>query len=764
MSKTLQSTLRMTLLDEVSGPAKALTTALNNIKGMAASNAAALAAMRGRMLESIGVGYALAQGLSAPVKAAIGFESAMSDVAKVVDFKTPEGFAALSQQIREMSLRIPIAAEGIAQIVAAAGQSGIAVDELAKFADIAAKVSTAWDMSAGETGEALAKLKTALGLTLADTQSLADAINHLGNNSAASAPNILEVVKRVAPMAQQFGMSAEQVAALGAAMVGSGFEADVAATSILNVGRALTKGASATPRQVAAFKTLGLTAKNVAKSMQKDSVGTLQDVLTRINKVPAAARAALISDLFGDEARALGPLISNGDLLAQVLGLVADKSNYAGSAAKEYETASERTANKLALFRNRVTDLGISIGNTLLPAVNAFVDKVGPMITSVSELVQRFPMATQAIIGLTAGTIGLSVAMTGLQFAFLWMKGGILSAAIPLVSFTSHMATAATQAVALQSALGAMNGKKLTGLQTVSTALRGMAFAIPGVSALSGVLGAIGGAIAGLTAPVWLGIAAGVAAVAAAGFAVYKYWDRLTSIFSGVASRIGEELKPAFDLIQPALDAMAPAVEAVGTAFSTVWEKVSSFFSSFSEFFGREVLTEDQKAGFEKAGFDVADRMINAVKSKIGELVDWFRGLPARILEAIGTIDISSRIKATLPSWLGGETSNPPNPPIDGARAAGGPVSAGKTYLVGERGPELFSPGRSGFISPNEVYAASGSAQSSGQASGTGPNYYLDQRNSFYISGVADPDAAARKVADIQANSIRSALEGAYTD
>jgi hypothetical protein len=36
-----------------------------------------------------------------------------------------------------------------------------------------------------------------------------------------------------------------------------------------------------------------------------------------------------------------------------------------------------------------------------------------------------------------------------------------------------------------------------------------------------------------------------------------------------------------------------------------------------------------------------------------------------------------------------------------GARAGGGPVSAGKAYLVGERGPELFTPGMSGGITPN---------------------------------------------------------------
>jgi len=40
---------------------------------------------------------------------------------------------------------------------------------------------------------------------------------------------------------------------------------------------------------------------------------------------------------------------------------------------------------------------------------------------------------------------------------------------------------------------------------------------------------------------------------------------------------------------------------------------------------------------------------------------------------------------------------------LDGARADGGPVSAGGMYLVGERGPELFAPGTSGQIVPNHA-------------------------------------------------------------
>jgi len=41
-------------------------------------------------------------------------------------------------------------------------------------------------------------------------------------------------------------------------------------------------------------------------------------------------------------------------------------------------------------------------------------------------------------------------------------------------------------------------------------------------------------------------------------------------------------------------------------------------------------------------------------------------------------------------------------------RANGGPVSSGQTYMVGERGPELFVPGRSGTIVPNDKMGGGG--------------------------------------------------------
>lgn len=46
-------------------------------------------------------------------------------------------------------------------------------------------------------------------------------------------------------------------------------------------------------------------------------------------------------------------------------------------------------------------------------------------------------------------------------------------------------------------------------------------------------------------------------------------------------------------------------------------------------------------------------------------------------------------------------------------RADGGPVGSGKPYIVGERGPELFVPGASGSIVPNDAMRGSGSGGTS---------------------------------------------------
>lgn len=372
---------------------------------------------------AIYTGRRILSAVAAPVQAAMQFESAMADVSRVVDFDTPDGLQEMGRDILALSREIPLAADGIAQIVAAGGEAGFARDELLDFAGMAARIGVAFDISAEDAGRGMATIRTALGLTLEDTGLVFDAMNHLSNNMAARAPQVLDFMTRVGSDGLRAGFTAQETLAIGSAMIAAGAGADVAGTSFRNVTRMLQRGASATTRQQEALESIGLTATDVASRMQEDAVGTLRDVLTRINQLPEEVRAATISDIFGDEARALGPLISNMALLDDALGLVADETQYAGSATEEFARRSATTEAQLQLMRNSMTELGVTVGSVLLPPLNEFLQYAIDIANRVAEWAEAHPDLTRNLVfgALAAGALAVAVGTA------LVAVGGIVS-------------------------------------------------------------------------------------------------------------------------------------------------------------------------------------------------------------------------------------------------------------------------------------------------------------------------------------------------
>ena len=89
-------------------------------------------------------------------------------------------------------------------------------------------------------------------------------------------------------------------------------------------------------------------------------------------------------------------------------------------------------------------------------------------------------------------------------------------------------------------------------------------------------------------------------------------------------------------------------------------------------------------------------RAVLSGKASIGQLVD-------SILADFDRVATSQFIIKPVEGVIGSLISS--LLPISGARAAGGPVSAGDAYLVGEQGPELFVPSANGAIAPNAAPA-----------------------------------------------------------
>src|SRR5690606_38824613 len=101
---------------------------------------------------------------------------------------------------------------------AAGGQLGVPIDKLDQFVELAAKMSVAFDLSVEQAGDAVAKLSNIFNIPIENVEALGDAINTLGNTTAAREADILDVLTRIGGTASQFKLTADQAAALAATM------------------------------------------------------------------------------------------------------------------------------------------------------------------------------------------------------------------------------------------------------------------------------------------------------------------------------------------------------------------------------------------------------------------------------------------------------------------------------------------------------------------------------------------------------------------
>ncbi|MCR5447516.1 MAG: phage tail tape measure protein, partial [Schwartzia sp.] len=398
-----------------------------------------------------------ARGMYEASRGAMEFESAMADVRKVVDFDSKEQFEGMSKAILELSMRIPMAQTGLAQIVAAGGQSGIARDELISFAESAAKMGVAFDISADQAGEMMAKWRTAFKMNQDQVVALADQINYLGNNTAASAPKISEVVTRIGPLGEVGGVASNEIAALSASMVGAGVESEVAATGIKNMILALVSGESATQKQREAFAEIGLTAEDVATGMQENAQATILNIMERIKDVDKVRQASLMQDLFNKESLApITTLLTNLDNVKKNFNLVASAESYAGSMEAEYAERSKTTENAIQLMNNQFDALKITIMTSLLPVIQSVAKLMSGVAKWFQEFANKHP---QLITFLTTGTallVGLGVVLGGLVviIAPIVSAVGALAAAFG-VAATTVLAVGGA-AIAVIAAVGAL--------------------------------------------------------------------------------------------------------------------------------------------------------------------------------------------------------------------------------------------------------------------------------------------------------------------
>jgi len=319
--------------------------------------------------------------------------------------------------------------EGIADIVTAAGQSGIEKSQLLQFAESATKMSVAWDVSAEEAGSTLATWRAAMGLTQKNALDLADATNYLSNNMNAKAKDIAAVMVRQGSTAMGAGLNYNQTAALSASLIAGGATQEVAATALKNITGRLTSGYAATAAQQDAMGRIGFNAEELADMMQQDAQGTLVEVMRGLKDVNATDRGAVISQLFGEEVKgAVAKLVTTLDDdkngLVAAFAKVANQADRTNSVNDEYANRAATRGHKLAMLGAKFDRMTIVLGDRLLPVLDAVLPPLMSVVDSVAYFAEANPQLASGLLGVAAAIAVVKAGAIAFKLAKLTLGNG----------------------------------------------------------------------------------------------------------------------------------------------------------------------------------------------------------------------------------------------------------------------------------------------------------------------------------------------------
>ena len=582
-------------------------------------------------------------GVAFPVKLAVEFESAMADVKKVVDFDTPKQFKEMEQDILRLTRTIPMAGTELAKITASGGQLGVARKDLPKFTETIAKMSVAFDMAADQAGDSMAKLANVYQIPIDQIGKLGDAVNHLSNSSPAKAGDIINTLGRVGGVAKQFGLTEIQTTSLSNAFISLGKTPEIAGTAINGMLTKLMTADKQGAKFQQALKNMGMESKDLKKAIKENGEQALMDFLKQVGKLPKENQMGALVDLFGLEyADDVAVLVSGLETYKKSIDELKKTSKdgkpaFIGSMDKEFAARSATTANNWQIFKNSLTEIGITAGSVLLPALNQLMTTIRPIINSFADWASKNPEVVSALVHLAAGFAALKVG--GLMFRFV---GNELSGF--MVSFRLAKALLGVDWLAtvirFKSGIGAL--ARIFGVVKTAATLLGT-----GLMSLGRFL---------LMSPI--GIALALLGVAA--YMLYKNWDGVV----GGAKALWQDLS----------NFVSGVVNSIASFFGTCWERIKTFFNSGIGNISAQIINWSPlglfyqsfvsvmswfgvqlPSSFTQFGTNIIQGLWNGLKSKFEAVKAWFAEKAASLKQTFaGVMGIHSpsRVFRRFGGWM----------------------------------------------------------------------------------------------------------------
>ncbi|EAK6791883.1 phage tail tape measure protein [Campylobacter jejuni] len=547
---------------------------LNTLKLNANLRAELKAQRKGLQDELFSLGNIISGGIvGKSIKVGIDFESAMADVKKVTDLSEGHTLEGLKQDILDLSKKLPMTAEEIANIVAEGGKLGLASKEALEFGKTATAMGVAFEMSANEAGEAIGGLMANLQTDVKGIKDLGDSINYLADKGSSDAKNIVNIVSRIGGMGNLIGLQRENMAALAATLDEVKIPAEVAGTAISSMFTKLSTADALGAKAEEAFSQLGLSGEFMKKALNRNSQEAINILLSRIKTLDKESQIGVITNIFGNDSgtiRAMATLVNGYDRYQELLKMT-NSEEKKGSMDKELINKCETTASILKILGNNISALAIKFSDALLPVVKLVASGFSFVIDIVDTLLSKFPVlstivATATTVFLLAkpAVLAYAIAKNYLKDCTILLKSALIKTRIHLLAFRNSCI------------LSNITLKAKTVTTTIyTTSLKALSFVLGGLNKVFKAV-AIGIRVlsmAMMSNPIGL-ILRGIAIVAGL---IIANWDKVKSWFKSFI----EWLKPVWEPIYNVIKAVFDKCALVFTSFKDIIMSVASPLAEF---------------------------------------------------------------------------------------------------------------------------------------------------------------------------------------
>lgn len=318
--------------------------------------------------------------------AAVSYESALADLAKVVDGGM-ESAKQYGERLNTLALQYSQNGQELVQAMTNFKQAGFETEEAFRLVEESVKLMIAGEVDAGEASQQLVSILKGFKEPAGEASRAVDILNAVSNKYATNVKQLAIGMADISPTAKQMGFSMEETAGLLTPVI-EVYQSGSEAANALKTG--LQKLADDTAPVKAALASIGVSQVDLNGNMRTGKEIFL-DVAKSMVGLTDAQKQYVIGQLVGIEQA--GRMAQVFDNLAGYLGVTDEALNSTGSAINEVNTRLKTAEAQNQRAAESWRQLGVTLGNTLKPQITGVIGATGDLAKAFDGAVKSGDLA-----------------------------------------------------------------------------------------------------------------------------------------------------------------------------------------------------------------------------------------------------------------------------------------------------------------------------------------------------------------------------------